>query len=198
MESRITRTLLPIWVESPDMLDTLALTCLILSRVTWISFKVWVMESVILSEVFSRCPRAVKIRLEEFWVPMLRSLISFATTAKPFPASPALAASMDAFRASRLVCLLIPSMVLTSLFTISNCSLKSFKIPSSSLASSAMELVEETTSVSSSELFFACTMDSLVSCTIFSTSSATLAPCLLILRVISMEESALSLKTVLF
>ncbi len=32
-----------------------------------------------------------------------RLLISFATTAKPLPASPALAASIDAFRASKFV-----------------------------------------------------------------------------------------------
>jgi hypothetical protein len=31
-------------------------------------------------------------------------LISTATTAKPLPASPALAASMEAFKASKLVC----------------------------------------------------------------------------------------------
>ena len=37
-------------------------------------------------------------------VSLARSLISFATTAKPLPASPALAASMVAFKARRFVC----------------------------------------------------------------------------------------------
>lgn len=37
-------------------------------------------------------------------------LISSATTANPFPASPALAASIEALSANRLVCLAIPVM----------------------------------------------------------------------------------------
>ena len=42
-----------------------------------------------------------------------RLFTSLATTAKPFPASPARAASMVALRARRLVCLAIASMVET-------------------------------------------------------------------------------------
>ena len=41
-----------------------------------------------------------------------------ATTAKPFPASPALAASMDAFKASRFVCADI-SFIVAIIFPIS-------------------------------------------------------------------------------
>ena len=45
-----------------------------------------------------------------FWVSSESSLISLATTEKPFPASPALAASTEAFSASRLVCMEMLSM----------------------------------------------------------------------------------------
>ena len=44
-----------------------------------------------------------------FLVSSARSLTSVATTAKPFPCSPALAASMEAFSARRLVWLAIPA-----------------------------------------------------------------------------------------
>ncbi len=43
--------------------------------------------------------------------PSANFLISSATTAKPFPASPALAASIDAFKANRFVCSAIEDIV---------------------------------------------------------------------------------------
>ena len=55
----------------------------------------------------------VVISLVELEVRVAKALTSSATTAKPRPAEPARAASMAAFKASRLVCEAISSMVLT-------------------------------------------------------------------------------------
>ena len=55
------------------------------------------------------------ISFKEDWVFLARFPISLATTAKPLPASPALAASMDAFNASKLVDVAISSIILTVL-----------------------------------------------------------------------------------
>ena len=55
-----------------------------------------------------------------------RLLISSATTAKPLPASPALAASIAAFKAKRLVCSVIELMVSTILPILTDLSINSF------------------------------------------------------------------------
>src|SRR5438270_741300 len=62
------------------------------------------------------------------------SLTSLATTAKPLPASPARAASMVAFSASRLVCSAIP---LISLMTVAISSEESPSLPTVALVASA-------------------------------------------------------------
>lgn len=56
------------------------------------------------------------------WVSSASSLTESATTAKPFPCSPALAASIDAFKANRLVCSAILDMVSIILPISSDCS----------------------------------------------------------------------------
>ena len=71
------------------------------SRVSWISFKVCSIEDVIFSEISSRRVRASWIWPDEDLVSVLNVRICSATTAKPFPASPARAASIEAFKASR-------------------------------------------------------------------------------------------------
>ena len=81
----------------------LSLVCLILSRVTCISDKVSPIEESILSEITARRSNALCISLEEVLVSVLNARICSATTAKPLPASPALAASIEALRARRLV-----------------------------------------------------------------------------------------------
>ena len=73
------------------------------------SFNFW-MISVIFAEASFVC--------SESW------RISSATTAKPFPASPALAASIDAFRASRLVWFEMLMMESTNVFTSSTLSVR--------------------------------------------------------------------------
>ncbi len=55
-----------------------------------------------------------------------RLLISSATTANPLPASPALAASIAAFKAKRLVCSVIELMVSTILPILTDLSINSF------------------------------------------------------------------------
>jgi hypothetical protein len=73
------------------------------------------LTSLITLDIPSTCLTAIEV---DFWMPSIlsliswvasavclaSSLISFATTAKPLPASPALAASMVALRARRFVC----------------------------------------------------------------------------------------------
>jgi len=53
------------------------------------------------------------ISIEEFFDCSASFLISSATTENPFPASPALAASIAAFKAKRLVCSAISPILLT-------------------------------------------------------------------------------------
>ena len=112
---------------------------------------------------------------EEFCVPMLRFLISSATTANPLPASPALAASMEAFKAKRLVWEVMLSIVPVSCFTISNWLRNSPRIFSTSADNCAMTLVDSTTFSSSAELVEACSDDSLINATMRSVSSDTFA-----------------------
>ena len=99
----ITCTLPPKRSASVAMRATLVSTRVILSKVVLINCNVFVMASVIRSAVTSRLASAFMMLVEEVFVPVLKSRISSATTAKPLPASPALAASMDAFNARRLV-----------------------------------------------------------------------------------------------
>ena len=61
------------------------------------------MDFVILPEISSKRISASWICLDEALVSVLKVRISSATTANPFPASPALAASMEAFNAKRFV-----------------------------------------------------------------------------------------------
>ena len=101
----------------------------------------------------------LKITATAVRVPVLNSRISSATTAKPLPASPALAASIEAFNASRFVIEVIPSMVPVSCFTFSNSCLNSSKTLSTSADSSAILFVVSTTSSNSLELVLACSTD---------------------------------------
>ena len=135
------------------------------------------------------------IRFEEVCVPLLSSRISLATTANPFPASPALAASIEAFKAKRLVLLEIPSIVPVSVLTFWNSSLNSLRTFSTSAESTAILLVVSTTSTSSSELVFACSTDASIKATTCSIRSATSDTCISIAVVISMEDMVLSFKT---
>ena len=81
------------------------------SSQTWLIFCVTVCrESIVVSTLFTLFSEAVWISVTKcpmlavrFCVSSASCLISSATTANPFPASPALAASMEAFSASRFV-----------------------------------------------------------------------------------------------
>ncbi len=99
------------------------------------------------------------ILLEESLVPLLKLLIWSATTAKPFPASPALAASIEALSARRFVCDVIPSIVLVSCLTYSNSFLNVSRIVSILPDNADILLVISTTSVSSPALKLACSTD---------------------------------------
>ena len=139
--------------------------------------------------------KASIIRLDDFCVPSLRLRISSATTAKPFPASPALAASMEAFKASRFVCDAIPSMVPVSSLTIPNSFLNSPKILSTSADNGAIVLVDSTTPSNSLELCCAWDTDSCTRCNISSTKLATFSTCVLMPVVILIEDIVLSYNT---
>ncbi len=80
-----------IWRITPVILP-MAVTALCVSP--WIVVIFWLISSVAFAVCFAS------------------SFTSFATTAKPFPASPALAASIAAFKARRLVCCAIEVMTL--------------------------------------------------------------------------------------
>ncbi len=174
---------------------TLSFATVTFPCVVAISFSVFVMDSVILSLVCSSFCNASRILPEETFVPSLSCLISSATTAKPFPASPALAASMEAFSASRFVWLVIFSIVPVSSFTMPNSALNSFRFVSISADSSAISFVESTTSESCPALFFAFSTDCSISVTISWISEATFSTCSLILSVACTEERVLSLST---
>ena len=145
----------PRLVASFVIFVTLWLTFDTFSILTWISSTVSEMDFIIFSEIASSLDNASIILLEEACVPLLSSRISLATTANPLPASPALAASMDAFKASKFVFEVIPSIVLVSSFTFLNSALKSSSTCSTSLESVAILLVISTTSTSSSALILA-------------------------------------------
>ena len=86
-----------------DKTDTFACLCnLVKSNLD--SDKVSLIEESILSEITARQSNALYISLEEVLVSVLNARICSATTAKPLPASPALAASIEALRARRLRC----------------------------------------------------------------------------------------------
>ena len=163
----------PICVESLAIPDTLSLTCTTLVCVVCISSSIVVIDFNILLDVFSRCPNAVIILSDDSSVSVLKFLISSATTAKPFPASPALAASIEALSANRLVCELISPIVPVSVLTLLNSCWNSLSILSTSPDNSAIVLVLSTTSASSFELVSVCSTDSLTSCTTSLISEAT-------------------------
>ena len=134
---------------------------------------------------------------EDVLVPILKLRISSATTANPLPASPALAASMDAFKASRFVWDVIPVIIPVSALTFSNSSLKSFKILSTSADNSAISVVDFTTSSSCAELVLACATEPSVKVTTSEIRPATLLTCISMVLVISREELVLSESTIL-
>ena len=131
----------PNCMESVVMELTLLSTIITFSKLVATSCNVSVMDFVILSLVCSNFCSALRILPEDTCVSSLSLRISSATTAKPFPASPALAASIDAFNASKLVWLLISSIVPVSSFTIVNSVLNSFRFSSTSLDRFAIALV---------------------------------------------------------
>ena len=182
-------------VASLVIFVTLLLTFDTFSMLTWISSTVCAIASSILCEVCSSLDNACIILSDDVCVPLLRLRIWSATTANPFPASPALAASIEAFNARRLVCDVIPSIVLVSSLTFSNSFLKSSRIFSTLPESSDILLVISTTSVSSLALISACSTEADISCTTLSISSATLPTCSSITLVISIEDSVLSFNT---
>ena len=188
MAPSITLIFSPSVVESLVILVTLSFTSVNFSRVVWISSSVCVIDCVIFPEVSSKWVNASRMRPEEFLVSTLSPWIWSATTAKPFPAAPALAASMEAFKARRFVWKVIPSIVPVSSFTISKSCLKFSKTCSTCADRSAIVLVVVTTSASSSALKFACSMDSWIRFTIFSIRAATFCTCMLISEVLSMED----------
>jgi len=185
----------PRLVASCVILVTLTLTFDTFSILTCISSMVSAMDSSIFWDVSSRWESASMILLEDACVPLLKLRISLATTAKPFPASPALAASIEAFNASKLVFEVMPSIVLVSSFTFSNSFLKSSRICSTCFERSAILLVVSTTSTSSPALTLACSTDAPIRSTTCSIRSATPLTCVSMTFVISMEERVFSFKT---
>ena len=173
----------------------LSLVCVILSRVTWISDKVSPIEESILSEITARRSNALCISLEEVLVSVLNARICSATTAKPLPASPALAASIEALRARRLVWLDILSIALVWSLTVLNSDSKSCRICSTSEESSDMVVAVVIRFSRSLELVYACSCDSEVRLTISSISWATCSTCELMSVVISVEEAVWLLKS---
>ena len=89
--------------ESSAIAPTRSLIVCIVCRLVPINSKMVVIDSVIFAEVSSKEFNASIILLDEFFVPWLKVLISSATTENPFPCSPALAASIEAFNANKLV-----------------------------------------------------------------------------------------------
>ena len=153
---------------SSDILEMLAPAVVTLSRVMRINDNVSSIVCIILVEVSSRCIKDWLILLEEAFVPVLRVRICSATTANPLPASPARAASIDAFNANRLVWLEISSIVPVSSFTIAKSFLKSCKVISISCDSAAILFVVSTRLSRSLELTSVCLPEVAVSRTIFS------------------------------
>ena len=176
---------------------TLVFTFETFSIFVWISFIVCAIDSIILADVSSSLESASIILLEEACVPLLRFLISSATTAKPLPASPALAASMDALSARRFVCEVIPAIVLVSSLTLPNSFLKSTSIFSTSFESSDILFVVSTTSTRSFALVSACSTEAFIRSTTCSIRPATSVTWLSITLVISIDETVLSFSTLL-
>ena len=116
----ISRIWLPSLLESSVIFSTFSPVCVTFSRVSWMRRSVSSMDDVIFPEISSRRVRASLIWPEEFLVSVLRVRICSATTAKPFPASPARAASIEALSARRFVWLEMLSIVPVSFLTISN------------------------------------------------------------------------------
>ena len=154
----------------------------------WISFNSSLIELVILSEVSWSLTRASLICADEACVSVLNARICSATTAKPRPASPALAASIEALRASKLVWLEILSIVPVSFLTVSNSDLNSVRIFSTSIESSDIELAVVTRLWRSTELSVAWFNDSVVNVTMLLISETTFCTCELISVVISIDE----------
>ena len=81
------------------------------SAVFWMSGTSLSSISPAFSDTFTVVPESWLISPAAFWLRSASLRTSAATTAKPLPCSPARAASMAAFRASRLVCRAISSMM---------------------------------------------------------------------------------------
>ena len=198
MEESIVFICSPIWVESLVIILTFWPVSVTFSRVSWISLMVSSIESVILLEISSRRISASRIWAEESFVSVLSVRIWSATTANPFPASPALAASMEAFRARRFVWLEILSIFPVSCFTVENSSLKLCRICSTFEESSAMVPAVFTSPSRSVELVSACFSDSVVSATISSIISVTCCTWVLMPEVMLFEDSVRSFNMLLF
>ena len=163
----------PSCTESSAILFTLSPVFCTFSSVSCMSFMVSSMEAVICSEIPSSLRSASLISPEESFVSVLRVLICSATTEKPFPASPALAASIDAFSARRLVWLEILSIFPVSCFTVANSVLKSERICSTSEDNWAIVPAVLTSPARSAALTSECFPDSAVRLTISSIMEAT-------------------------
>ena len=122
----------PSCFESAVILPTFSPVIVTFSSVRAINLSVSSMEAVIFDDVSSRCIRASSIWLEDDLVSVLNVLICSATTAKPLPASPARAASMEALSARRLVCPDMLWIVPVSSLTLANSVLKSCRTSSTS------------------------------------------------------------------
>ena len=160
------------------------------SRVTCISLIVCSIEIIILSDISERRVSASCICPEDDLVSVLRVRICSATTANPLPASPALAASIEALRARRLVWLEILSIVLVSSLTVSNSFLNSVRIFSTSFDNSDIVFDVFTRLSRSVELVWAWEPDSAVRDTISLMSPATFSTWELMSVVISSEDEA--------
>ena len=126
-----------------------------------------------MSDISERRVSASCICPEDDLVSVLRVRICSATTANPLPASPALAASIEALRARRLVWLEILSIVLVSSLTVSNSFLNSVRIFSTSFDNSDIVFDVFTRLSRSVELVWAWEPDSAVRDTISLMSPAT-------------------------